>query len=724
MAGEVPVAIVHLQGEAAEDPKESISKLQQLALHELGPKLAPIEYVDLVRDLHMEMYPTSTSGKVKKAFLRSKVLEFLALKNTQREAGFHTQPTEDILSKLWSQVSGVTPENIDRNASVFGFVDSITTMRFSSVVRKQLKKDISVSDIAQNPSIIEQAQLLDSRGTVTRNVVKRRTGPPTAQDMAHCNGDETLAAQTKDLTATLLTKLSLSWDKDVEDVIPAPDTLTAYLRGSRPQTWNQRMVLIVRNMTHDELVTAWKATISHHPLMRSLAITYQEPETKLLLTIRDNEEWWSCSTSQNITVSDPEELRHTIIDHWATPEAGPLIRAGFANISSRPQDSALIFIGNHGVFDNISTNLFFDDLATAIKNKLSTEDISWAPGHTAFKDYADTYHLHRKGPAAMEAVDFHANRLKGIGALNQALWPQQRAPGWFKGTDLGWKDADGKPGDPEKRKPLDPEDTERFGLDGLTRTAKVSGLPALREKHGILPHVILKAAVTLFNIHRTGSSTALFANLEAARHWPFTADWAPDNQRLPNPLIIAGPTFEVVVNRIEVSDKNESVLTFLQRIQKEQTELSANSHVPLRELLNSPSLTTEDVAIIREIMIRQIWNWPAGIQTQAQQANTSSTKKEDDEDTTSRPVSLEKLTRAAYDDVGLAWTCGLWDKETLYLNASYDDCQLSKDEVFVALGEVLSVAVWLVQSAECSSVGNAVFDMGEEFVGGLIASLE
>lgn len=728
MAGEVPVAIVKLEGPASEDKETTITKLQQLALQELGPKLAPTKYIYLQQDLHLALYPTSTSGKVKKALLRGKVLEFLAQKNhLEEKTKLPKQSTEDVLSELWSQVSGVASENIDRKVSVFTFVDSITTMSFSSAVRKQLEKDISVSDVAQNPTIQEQAQLLDSRATfpVTSEVTKR-TGPPTAYDMAHCHGDESSAARTQDLATPFLTKLGLNWARDVEDVIPAPDTLTAYLRRSRPQTWNQRAIFIVRNTSHEDLSRAWKATLCHHPIMRSLAINYQEPETQLLLTLRDNEAWWNCSTFPNITVTDPEELREVLVEEWADPETGPLIKAGFANIKNNPQDAALVFIGNHAVFDNISAGLFFDDLSTVLQKKLSPQDNARSPGHASYKDYADAYHLHRRGPAAIEAVSFHTNRLKGVGALQHTLWPRQRAPGWFKGTDSGWKDLDGNLGEPKQRKPLDTEDTGRFGLDGLSRTAKVPGLPGLREKHGILPHVILKAAVTLFNTHRTGSSTALFANLEAARTWPFTSDWTTTNQHLPNPLNIAGPTFELVVNRIEVSDKDEPVLKFLQRIQKDQTELSANSHVPLRELFNSPSLFAEDVAVIREVMTRQIWNWPSGIQTQAQTHQASAASSSPNSiGVDGGNVSFEKLARVAYDDVCLAWTCGLWDKETLYLNASYDDCQLSKDEAFVALGEVLSVAVWLVQSAENSGVvGNAVFEMGEEVVGGLIDSLE
>ncbi|KAK2763110.1 NRPS [Arachnomyces sp. PD_36] len=715
MAGEVPVAIVKLQGQAAEDPKATVTKLQQLALHELGPKLAPAEYVDLQKDLQIQIYPTSTSGKVKKAFLKSKVLEFLARKKqVQDVAQLKAQPTEDILCELWSQVSGVTSETIDRNASVFTFVDSITTMRLSGAVRKCLGKDISVADIVKNQTIRDQAQLLDSRGTLSIGAIILRPGPPTAQDMAHCAGDESTAVRTQELATPLLSSLGLSWTKDVEDIIPAPDMLTKYLRGNRPQSWNHRGIYIARNTSHDELVQAWKAALAHHPIMRSLVIDYLNTETQLLLTLRGTNAWWSCSTFPNLTVSTPEELRSTLINEWADSQAGPLIRAGFVNIKSNPQDSALIFLGNHGVFDILSGGLFLEDLTTAVKNKLSLVDVGVTSGHTPFKDYADVYHLNRTGPAAQEAIDFHANRLKGVGKLTSALWPNQRAPGWFQGTDSRWRDADGNPGDPDQRTPVNENDDRNLGLDGLTRTVEVPGLPALREKYGIPPHIIFKAAVTLFNVHRTGSSTALFTNVEAARHWPFTSDWASENQELPNPLNIAGPTVEFVVNRIEVPDNDESVLSFLQRIHKDQIELSANSHVPLRELFNSPSLSQDDVSVIREVMNRQLWNWPASIQSETQASTSPPAQTDTNENTAQQqPPSLETLTGSAYDDVGVAWMCGLQNQETFYLNASYDDCQLSKDEVYAAMGEVLSVAAWLVQTAEGSSVGDAIFDMAE-----------
>lgn len=50
-------------------------------------------------------------------------------------------------------------------------------------------------------------------------------------------------------------------------------------------------------------------------------------------------------------------------------------------------------------------------------------------------------------------------------------------------------------------------------MDGLTPTPH---LKETKAAHSILPHIILKVAVSLFNIARTGTNAALFANVEAA----------------------------------------------------------------------------------------------------------------------------------------------------------------------------------------------------------------
>ena len=60
---------------------------------------------------------------------------------------------------------------------------------------------------------------------------------------------------------------------------------------------------------------------------------------------------------------------------------------------------------------------------------------------------------------------------------------------------------------------------------------------------------------------------------------------------------------------------------------------------------------------------------------------------------TEQSLTLVGFQGIAYDDIGFAWTCGLWDPQTLYVNANYDDCQLFKAEAMRTLEEVLCTGV-------------------------------
>ena len=133
----------------------------------------------------------------------------------------------------------------------------------------------------------------------------------------------------------------------------------------------------------------------------------------------------------------------------------------------------------------------------------------------------------------MEVVTFHTQRLR-IGNLKKSLWLVQRAPGWFKDTDTKWTNADGTLGDSSLRIPLG-QLTDREGMDGLIRTAPTPHPKEMKVAHGILPHSILKVAVSLFNMARTGTNAALFANVEAGRSWPFVKDWVTPGEALQDP---------------------------------------------------------------------------------------------------------------------------------------------------------------------------------------------
>lgn len=146
-------------------------------------------------------------------------------------------------------------------------------------------------------------------------------------------------------------------------------------------------------------------------------------------------------------------------------------------------------------------------------------------------------------------------------------------------------------------------------------------------------------------------------------------------------LSIAGPPFHVVINRIEITDPDEKVVHLLRLVQV--LFLSRYCQAPLFEIQRA--LSPEDVKVMDEAVLHQGYNWAPGIQSAASERNQS----------TEQSPALVKFQRITYDDIGFAWKCGLWDPQTLYVNASYDDCQLSKVEVMRALEEVLCTGVWL-----------------------------
>ncbi|OCL08500.1 acetyl-CoA synthetase-like protein, partial [Glonium stellatum] len=77
IAGEVPVAVLKLSGNAAESSRRTIRSLQEIAMRELGPALAPQMFLDLQEDLRLEAFPSTLSGKQRKMELAARVREYL-----------------------------------------------------------------------------------------------------------------------------------------------------------------------------------------------------------------------------------------------------------------------------------------------------------------------------------------------------------------------------------------------------------------------------------------------------------------------------------------------------------------------------------------------------------------------------------------------------------------------------------------------------------------------
>ena len=125
--------------------------------------------------------------------------------------------------------------------------------------------------------------------------------------------------------------------------------------------------------------------------------------------------------------------------------------------------------------------------------------------------------------------------------------------------------------------------------DGLDYGFDAPGLLELKVSHpGIIAAVVLKAAMALVNVARTGYTHALFNNFEAARtRFPFIPTsleaLSPETHEASD---VNGPVMQGVCNLVEVP-RSQTAISLLKRMQAEQLELTKHAHAPLRRIIDT-----------------------------------------------------------------------------------------------------------------------------------------
>lgn len=277
--------------------------------------------------------------------------------------------------------------------------------------------------------------------------------------------------------------------------------------------------------------------------------------------------------------------------------------------------------------------------------------------HLDYKIWADSYHSLRTSPSARAATKWHLKRLKTIASHKKALWPPIPA-----------------------RSKYDP--TTQSTEDGYQTSFEAPTMPSLRKAHPTLTAIIiLKAALALLNIHKTGHTHALFSNLEASRTtFPFqpkslheTGKWEATD--------VAGPTISSVINLIPITDPSESVLAFLQRMQVDQVNLTKYAAAPWREIM--ASLGKKDGGLIPQVTTTQIFNWVPGFGT-----------------TGTDPYSCFRVVNAVVRPlVGFGVNAGLGGEKgcTVFLHLRGD--AFGALEMKTLAGELERIVLWILEEA-------------------------
>lgn len=270
VAGEVPVAVIKM----TKDGTVSKSLLHDRIVKELGVAFA-LERVFDLKELAVDDFPTTATGKVRKVDVRHLVLEHLRYESESSIRMTARVPTEAVLTRIWARFSGVPENRISPTMSLEGMVDSVTVMRFRSQVKKELGKTFSLEELNQNPTIVKQAAILDRqeesvlRGNDARSEPIRE-GPPRLSDLVHARGKQAAFDDVRRQTERKLDALGLSWDKDVEGVLPIYDFLQFWRATTDSIIF--RIVFACAKATTKQLRSAMETVLSKHEMLRTILV--------------------------------------------------------------------------------------------------------------------------------------------------------------------------------------------------------------------------------------------------------------------------------------------------------------------------------------------------------------------------------------------------------------------------------------------------------------------
>lgn len=605
MAGEVPIAvIVEREGEQA-----NLVELKNDTQVDLGAAFAP-KLVLRLSDIGLSAWPTTASGKIRKVELAKTVREYLRV---EAEKGVDKSgSTVDQLINIWKMISGtdgLLPETL-----VDAFADSLMMMQLSSVVKKELGRDITVEHFKNCESIQDQADLIAARPLKSAVPTQpKRVGPPSLQDMPHCRESEDVFWETVYAAECVLAPYGMKW-ADVEDVMPLPDWDAIFLNRARPCSWNLRFSYNAP-VDVESLERAIKKSLEFHPTMRSMAFPLSED--MLLATVEPTQEWLQASMTTGWEVETKEDLNHLLLDHPVHDNAsapGPLVKFHIAKVRS-DGTSGLVLVVSHAVNDMSMTKLWLEDIVTLLTNQGTVVP------HAQFKDYATAFFDHRDGLEADNGIKYWSEKHQGISITPESsLWPPQRAAEWFKGSDLNWTRWNGTKARRGERS-VSQSDKIR-AQKGIRSMVRINDITRLKAEHNVPVFMLVKAAIAMLNIAKTGGKDAIFGTINAARTWPFSSDYSALEREAytGNPLDVSGCTTEYVLDRIPVG-RTKSLLSFMQQVTKDEEQNSAYAHTPffrivdrLRDPLSPDDTRTfaereADAESLLPLIRRQSFNW-------------------------------------------------------------------------------------------------------------------
>ncbi|KAL9013369.1 MAG: hypothetical protein Q9173_001941 [Seirophora scorigena] len=551
IAGEVPVVVLRSLGD------NSVKTLQQAVLQHMGATYVPDDVITLP-ELGLTDFPKTISGKAQKVRLAQLVHRF------RDQRGYKCSESKnyihDVVLHAYQRSTGIPVQTLDLHTPVTNFADSISFMRVRDTLRKEIGVTLTVQEMMKYPSIYSQVRLLQGRDPQSQNAGRSTSipsGPPSMDELSITFGGLVEAERMMTLISQTIGAKGFSWSQDVASIFPAYDLMQILLESELINSWNFAIALIANGSSTQQLRAALEKALRNSPLLVSFYVLDQHRNPHYITLKPSRRLWDLCLLDYGSvkTTTDVQELaiNYPLKDHARAP--GPLFRCLIIHIAES-HSAAMVMYVHHIVQDASSTRLFYEDLDLA----LSDASKELRP-HVDYKAWADSYTALRDSPAATASVSYHVKRLSCLHLHKQALYPPAPIP----------------------RQAI----TE--SPDGLDYGFDAPGLSDLKTSHPrIIAAVVLKAALSLVNVSRTGYTHALLHSFEAARtRFPFI----PESLEALNPegyeaSDVNGPVMQGVCNLVEVP-RSQTGIALLSRMQAEQTELTKNANAPLRRIIDT-----------------------------------------------------------------------------------------------------------------------------------------
>lgn len=676
--GQVPVAVIatNLTGVELID---LTSTIQGVIKHRLGNSHR-LRQVLTLGDLNLSQFPTTATGKVKKAVLRNVVEDFLG---GNSEVSSHPTATLAVILAIWKELLAVADCDIAQHISITQMADSLMMLRFCFEVESRLNKRMTVSEVLKNDTPIAQAKLLDSRklGVVDSRTTSNGNAVWTQQAQKTKEDGTMITNDVRSAIDECLQSMGASWSDDVEAVYEPHEGMDMFMSSNaRPSSCNLRWVFEIteRPMSVQRIYESMARALERHAVLRAVVVPLGKriyPFRSIHIVLKANETWLQHAVKMLEPLERPEDLVG-MIDQPDMPFGGhgrQALQACIVPLDKSNTRFGMTLSVCHAAFDAMSMGAFLKDLQLSLRQEPLPNQ-----GLVPYMAFAEVYRNHKNSALGNSTATYHANKFIASDVPMSFLWPPLRGPGCFIGSDVGWKLSNGSLGQASDSLSLDAAHGIPRGR-AIHSKAKISGLQKLKSDSSIEPSTVFKAAVALFNAEQTGGDFAMFKTTSAGRSWPFLEQWIA--QSLPHALGIAGPCLSWSVDRIATRE-DQRLDQFLRDVQAAEELDRSYPHAPWASIRDQ--LDARAQKLFDSVVHRQTFNWDPS--TKARHADTK------------QQSALKSLARLAFIDVGFLWNFGVVAGEEVAGFVLYDDVHLDNAQAKNALSRVFRIAQQLVKT--------------------------